>query len=81
MLKECLDSLNIDQVDLVGNDSGGGISQIFTALYSERVRSPTLTDCDTHDNWPPEGEGFHADRDSRSRQTLSNLVADCTFIQ
>jgi pimeloyl-ACP methyl ester carboxylesterase len=54
MLKEFLDALNIDQVDLVGNDSGGGVAQIFAALYPERVRSLTLTDCDTHDNWPPE---------------------------
>ncbi len=54
MLKEFLDALEIDQVDLVGNDSGGGISQIFAALYPERVRTLTLTDCDTHDNWPPE---------------------------
>lgn len=54
MLKEFLDALNIDQVDIVGNDSGGGIAQIFAALYPERIRSLTLTDCDTHDNWPPE---------------------------
>src|SRR5277367_4562963 len=54
MLKELLDALNTDQVDLVGNDSGGGIAQIFAALNPERVRSLTLTDCDVHDNWPPE---------------------------
>src|SRR5580693_5471407 len=54
MLKEVLDALKIDQVDLVGNDSGGGIAQIFAALNPERVRSLTLTNCDTHDNWPPE---------------------------
>jgi pimeloyl-ACP methyl ester carboxylesterase len=54
MLKEFLDALKIDQVDLVGNDSGGGIAQIFAALYPERMRTLTLTDCDTHDNWPPE---------------------------
>src|SRR6202453_4449735 len=54
MLKEFLDALKIDQVDLVGNDSGGGIAQIFAALNPERVRSLTLTDCDTHNNWPPE---------------------------
>src|ERR1700759_4789589 len=54
MLKEFLDALGVDQVDLVGNDSGGGIAQIFAANYPERVRSFTLTDCDTHDNWPPE---------------------------
>jgi len=54
MLKEVLEALNIEQVDLVGNDSGGGIAQIFSALYPERIRSLTLTDCDAHDNWPPE---------------------------
>lgn len=54
MLKEFLDALKIDQVDLVGNDTGGGIAQIFAALHPERIRSLTLTDCDAHDNWPPE---------------------------
>jgi len=54
MLMQFLDALKVDQVDLVANDSGGGISQIFAALYPERVRTLTLTDCDTHDNWPPE---------------------------
>jgi len=54
MLGEFLDALNIEQVDLVGNDSGGGIAQIFAALNPQRVRSLTLTNCDTHDNWPPE---------------------------
>jgi pimeloyl-ACP methyl ester carboxylesterase len=49
-----LDALQIGQVDLVGNDSGGGIAQIFAALNPERVRTLTLTNCDTHDNWPPE---------------------------
>jgi pimeloyl-ACP methyl ester carboxylesterase len=54
MLREFLDVMNIDRVDLVGNDSGGGIAQIFAALYPERIRTLTLTDSDTHDNWPPE---------------------------
>src|ERR1700732_1229914 len=53
MLAEVLDALQIDQVDLVGNDSGGGICQIFAARHPERVRTLTLTNCDTHDNWPP----------------------------
>jgi pimeloyl-ACP methyl ester carboxylesterase len=54
MVKEVLDALKIDRVDLVGNDSGGGIAQIFAALNPERVRTLTLTNCDVHDNWPPE---------------------------
>jgi pimeloyl-ACP methyl ester carboxylesterase len=53
MLEQFLEALNVEQADLVGNDSGGGIVQIFSALYPQRVRSLTLTDCDVHDNWPP----------------------------
>src|SRR5215475_15374311 len=54
MLREFLDALKIDQVDLIGNDSGGGISQIFAALNPDRVRTLTLTNSDVHDDWPPE---------------------------
>ena len=54
MLRDFLDALDISQVDLVGNDSGGGIAQIFAALNPSGIRSLTLTDCDAHDNWPPE---------------------------
>ena len=59
MLAQFLDALNIDRVDLVGNDSGGGICQIFAAMYPARIRSLVLTDCDAHDNWPPDAfKGF-----------------------
>jgi pimeloyl-ACP methyl ester carboxylesterase len=54
MLLEFQDALEIDRVDLVGNDSGGGIGLIFAAKHPDRIRSVALTDCDTHDNWPPE---------------------------
>lgn len=54
MLVQFLDALKIDKVDLVGNDSGGGMALIFAANHPQRVRSLTLTDCDAHDNWPPE---------------------------
>jgi len=54
MIGEFLEALRIDRPDLIGNDSGGGIVQIFAALHPERVRSLTLTDCDAHDNWPPD---------------------------
>ena len=78
MLKEFLDALNIDQVDLVGNDSGGGIAQIFAASYPERVHSLTLTDCDTHDNWPPEAfQPFLAMAAGGGlRETLDAMLSD-----
>jgi pimeloyl-ACP methyl ester carboxylesterase len=53
MLEAVCESLKLDQVDLVANDSGGGIAQIFAARHPARIRSLALTDCDTHDNWPP----------------------------
>jgi pimeloyl-ACP methyl ester carboxylesterase len=61
MLVQFLDALKIDRVDLVGNDSGGGIGLIFAAHHPQRLRSLALTDCDVHDNWPPEAfKGFLA---------------------
>ena len=78
MLAEFLDALKIDRVDLVGNDSGGGIAQIFAALYPERVRTLTLTDCDAHDNWPPEAFKPFLEMAAGGglRGTLDALLAD-----
>jgi pimeloyl-ACP methyl ester carboxylesterase len=53
MLAEVLDALGIDKVDLVGNDSGGAIAQIFAANHPQRLTSLVLTNCDVHDGWPP----------------------------
>lgn len=53
MLREFLDALGLDQVDLIGNDSGGAVCQIFAAHHPQRLRTLTLTNCDVHDNWPP----------------------------
>ncbi|MEO8457422.1 MAG: alpha/beta hydrolase [Chloroflexota bacterium] len=53
MLTAFVDALGLDKVDIVANDTGGGISQIFAAEHPEKVRSLTLTNCDAHDNYPP----------------------------
>lgn len=78
MLREVLDVLEIDQVDLVGNDSGGGIAQIFAALHPDRVRTLTLTNCDTHDNWPPEAFKPFVEMTLAGglRDTLNAMLAD-----
>jgi pimeloyl-ACP methyl ester carboxylesterase len=52
MLAGLLDRLGIEQVDVVGNDSGGGISQVFAGAYPGRVRTLTLTNCEVNDLWP-----------------------------
>ena len=52
MIAAFLDRLGLSQVDLVGNDSGASISQVFAARYPSRLRSLTLTNCEVHDLWP-----------------------------
>jgi len=53
MLSVLLDALSIDRVDLVANDSGGAIAQLFLAHHPQRVRSLLLTNCDTEIDCPP----------------------------
>ena len=53
MIAEVLDALGIDKIDLVANDSGGAIAQIFAAHHPHRLTSLVLTNCDVHDGWPP----------------------------
>jgi pimeloyl-ACP methyl ester carboxylesterase len=53
VLEELCRGLGIDQVDLVGTDTGGAICQIFAARHPARLRSLTLTNCDTDGNFPP----------------------------
>lgn len=53
MLAEVVDALGIEKIDLVANDSGGAIAQIFAAHHPERLTSLVLTNCDVHDGWPP----------------------------
>ncbi|NUO75477.1 MAG: alpha/beta hydrolase [Lysobacter sp.] len=53
MLAAFLDRLGIDSADIVANDSGGAIAQLFAVQHPERVRSLLLTNCDVHENCPP----------------------------
>ena len=60
MLAAFCRAMKFDHVDVVANDSGGGIAQIFAARHPELIRSLVLTNCDTHDNWPPkQAEPLH----------------------
>ena len=54
MLDELCERLGLAQVDVVANDTGGAVAQVFAARHPERIRTLTLTNCDVHDNFPPE---------------------------
>jgi pimeloyl-ACP methyl ester carboxylesterase len=55
---DVLDALNIDKATIVGNDTGGAISQIIAARYPERVSRLVLTSCDAYDVFPPRMFGY-----------------------
>jgi pimeloyl-ACP methyl ester carboxylesterase len=47
------DAAGLAEVDLVANDTGGAVAQILAARQPGRLRTLTLTNCETHDNVPP----------------------------
>jgi len=53
-LEDFCDALGLTRIDLVANDTGGAIAQIFAARHPERLATLTLTNCDTADNLPAE---------------------------
>ena len=48
-----LEALDLEDVTIVGNDSGGAMSQVLVTRHPERIGRLVLTNCDTHDNFPP----------------------------
>ena len=53
LVVDFLDALGLDRVTLVGNDSGGAISQLVATSAPERITRLVLTNCDAYDNFPP----------------------------
>jgi pimeloyl-ACP methyl ester carboxylesterase len=53
LIADFLDELELEDVTIVGNDSGGAISQILVTNHPQRIGRLVLTNCDTHENFPP----------------------------
>jgi pimeloyl-ACP methyl ester carboxylesterase len=54
LLEDFCESLELGELDLVGNDTGGAVAQVFAVHHADRLRTLTLTNCDTQGNLPPE---------------------------
>ncbi|HEX5301887.1 MAG TPA: alpha/beta hydrolase [Streptosporangiaceae bacterium] len=54
VVEDFCDALGLTGIDLVANDTGGAIAQIFAARNPHRLATLTLTNCDTSGNTPPE---------------------------
>lgn len=53
LVAELIEELDLAPVTLVGNDTGGAISQIVAASRPELLRRLVLITCDAFDNFPP----------------------------
>src|SRR3954465_13275500 len=53
LIADFLDQLGLEDTTIVGNDSGGAISQILVADHPQRIGRLVLTNCDSHENFPP----------------------------
>lgn len=53
-VEDFCEALGLAEVDLVANDTGGAVCQILAANHPGRLRTLTLTNCETHDNVPPQ---------------------------
>jgi hypothetical protein len=55
LVAEFLTALDLDDVVLVGNDTGGAIAQIVATTSPERLGALVLTSCDAFEHFPPGG--------------------------
>jgi pimeloyl-ACP methyl ester carboxylesterase len=53
IVAEVLAALDLNDVVLVGNDSGGVVTQLVAVHHPERIGAIVLTSCDAFENFPP----------------------------
>src|SRR5215212_1213812 len=53
LIADAIEALELDEVTLVGNDTGGAMCQLVVTRRPERIGALVLTSCDAFDNCPP----------------------------
>jgi pimeloyl-ACP methyl ester carboxylesterase len=53
LIPEAIEALDLSDVTVVGNDTGGALTQIAAVRRPERIGAITLTSCDAFENFPP----------------------------
>jgi pimeloyl-ACP methyl ester carboxylesterase len=53
MIAELIARLALEDVTLVGNDTGGALSQLVASRHPERLGGLVLTNCDSFEHFPP----------------------------
>jgi pimeloyl-ACP methyl ester carboxylesterase len=53
LIAELIERLELDDVTLVGNDTGGALCQLVVAAHPDRIGRLVLTNCDAFEDFPP----------------------------
>ncbi|SNS49604.1 alpha/beta fold hydrolase [Rhodococcoides kyotonense] len=53
IVAEVIDTLDLRDVTIVGNDGGGMLTQLVITRHPERIGRVVLTPCDAYENYPP----------------------------
>jgi pimeloyl-ACP methyl ester carboxylesterase len=53
LIADLISALDLSDVTLVGNDTGGALCQLLVTRHPERIARLVLTNCDAFDNFPP----------------------------
>ena len=53
LIAEAIESIGLEDVTLIGNDTGGALCQLVVTRHPDRVKRLVLTSCDAFDNFPP----------------------------
>jgi pimeloyl-ACP methyl ester carboxylesterase len=53
LIADAIEALGLEDVTLVGNDTGGALCQMVVTRRPERIGRLVLTSCDYRDNFPP----------------------------
>ena len=53
LVADFIESLELEDVTVVGNDTGGAVSQVLVGNHPERIARLVLTSCDAFEKFPP----------------------------
>jgi pimeloyl-ACP methyl ester carboxylesterase len=58
IVADFLEALDVRDVTVVANDTGGAVSQALVGRYPERIGRLVLTSCDAFENFPPKAVAY-----------------------
>jgi pimeloyl-ACP methyl ester carboxylesterase len=53
LISEFITALDLDDVTVVGNDTGGAVTQVLVTEFPDRIGKMVLTSCDAFEEFPP----------------------------